>query len=926
MTEHRWIANWADLVEFEVVPVANTDTPPDRLHIGGCGSMPFPESVSRLSRIAAAVGWLLALQVATAAPQPADRRLTGVVVDAQGGIIAAADVTVACGRTEWRAVSDSQGRYAIDGLPALACLVAAERGQLGSGHVPVDLASGPVSDVVLTLSVRPFASEVVVTPTRGEKVSATGVPESVGVLTRLDLDARPYGVLPQVLREEPGVLAQQTTAAQGSPIIRGLTGQNNVYLVDGVRFNTAAWRSGPSQYLAWLDPALVGRMEIVRGPGSVQYGSDAMGGTIQVLTAVPTLLPAGTRFGGHVGLSTAAADASRQVEASFLARTARVSFQLGASARSVGDLRPGRARDSHAAATRFLGLPSGVVGTRLRRTGFSQSGGHLVVQAAAGAGASVTGIYRHDAQAGVRRYDRELGGAGLFRSEFDPQALDFGVLRYQRGATGLADSVWASFSVNIQRDGTLEQARPTSRIDRQRARTTAYGYQAQGTALAASRHTVLFGGEGYDEYIAATRVLESGGGAHPARPEIPDGTRYTSLGLFLQDSIDVIPGRLHVRGGLRYGRFQFGTTADAALGVPAEAVTTDTLTGQVGAVIGITKALGVTASVSRGFRAANAFDLGAIGISGGGGFEISPARAAALRGLTGSDAGSTAVSTGKPIGPLEPEVVYAYEAGLRLNTGRISASIVGFDLELRDAIQRRTVIFATPIVGTVISGHEIVAQDAAGRAYVALDPRPIATRVNVDRSRAIGVEADGQVRLGTTWTLRGHFSLVNGHELGTGVHMRRMPPPMGGLSLRWSPASGRVWLEGVGSFARPQTRLNPGDVSDARIGATRTNSSVAAFFSGTAVDLGLVRDGLLVATGETLAQVQARVLGGATASPMFTRTNGHVVVGVRGGWRLAPRIHLTLVTENLADRNYRLHGSGVDGPGANVHARLRVAF
>ena len=66
----------------------------------------------------------------------------------------------------------------------------------------------------------------------------TAVPEAMSITTRRDIDSRPYTLLPQVLREEPGILLQQTTSAQVSPIIRGFTGQSNIYLLDGVRLNT----------------------------------------------------------------------------------------------------------------------------------------------------------------------------------------------------------------------------------------------------------------------------------------------------------------------------------------------------------------------------------------------------------------------------------------------------------------------------------------------------------------------------------------------------------------------------------------------------------------------------------------------------------------------------------------------------------------
>ena len=107
-------------------------------------------------------------------------------------------------------------------------------------------------------------------------------------------------ILPQALQQEPGVLVQQTTTAQGSPFIRGFSAQRLVYLLDGVRFNTSTFRAGATQYLGWINPGLVDRIEVVRGPASVQYGSDALGGTINVLASRPPFNPSGTAVSGSV--------------------------------------------------------------------------------------------------------------------------------------------------------------------------------------------------------------------------------------------------------------------------------------------------------------------------------------------------------------------------------------------------------------------------------------------------------------------------------------------------------------------------------------------------------------------------------------------------------------------------------------------------
>jgi outer membrane receptor protein involved in Fe transport len=250
--------------------------------------------------------------------------------------------------------------------------------------------------------------------------------------------------------------------------------------------------------------------------------------------------------------------------------------------------------------------------------------------------------------------------------------------------------------------------------------------------------------------------------------------------------------------------------------------------------------------------------------------------------------------------------------------------MTAYDLEYLDTVQRRAIVFPSNVVGTVISGYEVVRQDANGLAYIAQDLRPIGTSVNLDRSRIRGFEADGTVRITPNWTAVSYYSVSQGHLLSTEEPIRRMSPPLGGGRLRW--ANERTWIEGVVTFASAQTRLNSGDLTDARIGATRTRTSIANYFNGTATDLGLVRNGVLLQTGETVAQVQNRVLGAATSAALFTEAPGFVVFGARAGIRLQSNLDLTVIGENLTDKNYRFYGSGVDAPGFNLEIRTRYRF
>jgi hemoglobin/transferrin/lactoferrin receptor protein len=858
-------------------------------------------------------------------PATTGSSLTGVIYDQQRAAIPRARIQIDCGTDRRTLTAGAFGEFSATGLPGGACTIAATSALFEPATLRVTIEGH--ADVALVLRVRAVETDVTVSATRGILQEGFDTPRAISTTTRADIEARPYQLGPQVLNEEPGVLVQQTTTAQASPIIRGFTGQSNVYLLDGVRLNTSSWRSGPSQYVSWLDTDAIERIEVVRGPGSVQYGSDALGGTINALTTVPDFSLSGVRIGGSVDAMFGSADASGGGAVSLAVQAPRVAFRFGGGTRSIDDRRAGRGRDSHAAVTRFLGLPSDVIGTKLEDTGFRQSGGSVSGSIRAGNRATVNTVYIHQDQSGVSRYDRIYGGDGLYRSGFDPQTLDFLSVRYRRQDLAGFDEVSATGSINRQADGRFEQTRPTAVLDAQRAVTTSYGYQFDGYRRLGTRHRLGIGGEAYDEWISASREQTDPRTqvAQPLRPDIPDGTRYRSVGFFVQDVAEIIPGRLSAHGGLRYGQFKFATEANAAFGVTTEDVSSDAVTFDAGAVVSLTKNLHITFAANRGFRAANAADLGSVGLTGGGGFEIAPSTAASLGGAVGSTAATGAVSTGQAIPALDPEVAYAYEPGVKFQSDRLTVSVTGFDIEYRNAIQRRAVVFPAAVVGTTISGFRVVRQDATGLAYIAEDQRPVVTRVNIDRARIRGVDLEGTYSISPRWRARAYYSLTNG-KLSTGEYMRRMPPPLGAVSLRWSHVDNRVWAEGVVTFAQEQARFNAGDVTDARIGGSRTRAAIASYFNGTATDLGLVANGILIATGENVAAVQNRVLGTAASAPLFTSQPGFAVLGLRAGWRLSSKVEATAIGENLTDRNYRLYGSGVDAPGVNLQLRLRYRF
>jgi hypothetical protein len=191
-------------------------------------------SVERLrARLALALLLCVSPAVSASPGGEPNRVLRGVVVDALGAVVPGAVVTLRCGTIRREAVSDGAGRFDLAAPSNGPCLLAAEAGALAAP--PQRVAPGAAEPVTLELRLKPFTAEIVVTPSRGDAEQSRTAPETTGVIERTDLVSRPHQILPQTLREEPGVLVQQTTSSQGSPIVRGLTGQGNLYLVDGTR-------------------------------------------------------------------------------------------------------------------------------------------------------------------------------------------------------------------------------------------------------------------------------------------------------------------------------------------------------------------------------------------------------------------------------------------------------------------------------------------------------------------------------------------------------------------------------------------------------------------------------------------------------------------------------------------------------------------
>ncbi|MCP5062423.1 MAG: TonB-dependent receptor [Ignavibacteriae bacterium] len=130
--------------------------------------------------------------------------------------------------------------------------------------------------------------EVVISASRYEE-EISQVSKAVSIIPQNLIKIRNPLNVANLLTGNVGVWMQQTNHGGGSPFLRGLTGNQTLIMIDGIRLNNSTFRYGPNQYLNTMSMSEIERVEILRGSGSVQYGSDALGGVVHLLTKSPKI-------------------------------------------------------------------------------------------------------------------------------------------------------------------------------------------------------------------------------------------------------------------------------------------------------------------------------------------------------------------------------------------------------------------------------------------------------------------------------------------------------------------------------------------------------------------------------------------------------------------------------------------------------------
>ena len=234
------------------------------------------------------------------------------------------------------AVTGAEGTFEIGNLPAGSYAVLAQREHLTAARQAVTVAAGEIATVDFELALSPVHEDVTVTASAGGAETTFEAFNAVTTLDSFDIVQQGQTSLGDALQNEPGIASRTFGPGSSRPVIRGFDGDRVLILQDGVRTGDLSSQSG--DHGITIDPNGAERIEIVRGPATLLYGSNAVGGLVNIISPQESLresLFAGTR----AQMGTDGGSANRQAGVNVSVQHAQGNARIwgGGSMRRAGD-------------------------------------------------------------------------------------------------------------------------------------------------------------------------------------------------------------------------------------------------------------------------------------------------------------------------------------------------------------------------------------------------------------------------------------------------------------------------------------------------------------------------------------------------------------------------------------------------------------
>lgn len=523
--------------------------------------------------------------------------------------------------------------------------------------------------------------EIHVTATRTEK-DMMDIPAAVYSISSQELNnSKIVRTLPDALKEVNGVMVQKTSHGQGSPYMRGLTGFRNLFLIDGIRLNNSIFREGPNQYWNTVDPFSLEKMEIVKGPGSVLYGSDSIGGTVNVFTRTSVNVQKGSEFDGRFYGRYSNGEDSYVGRIELGGNSEKFGWIIGLSLKDFGDIEGGEEVGNQPC------------------TGYDEWDGDLKFEYNISDESKLVFAHQNVDQDDAWRTHRTIYGVrwrgtgiGTDKIHLLDQARNLTYLQYYvRNHGSFIDSLKLSLSYHEQKESTY-RVRSDNRSDIQAFDVGTVGFWAQVDDH--NRYgTWTYGVEYYHDYVESSTVKYNADGSLNSveiQGPVADDAAYDLFGIFVQDDVQVTDSFSLLTGGrYTYAGMDAEKVKDPVTGMRTSLKDDwNSIVGSIRLLYRIDKNNHFIffGGISQGFRAPNLSDV----------TRLDTAR-------------SNEIETAA-IG-LKPEKFITSEAGLKSSYNGFSSQIVYYYTDIEEMIVRSP-------TGNTIDGSYEVTKKNSGDGYI----------------------------------------------------------------------------------------------------------------------------------------------------------------------------------------------------------------
>lgn len=720
----------------------------------------FGRIIAQASKCIAACLLASAALMAQGASDKDALTLSGRVTDANGAGVVGATVVLraqeAAGATARTTTTDAAGEFRFDGVRAGNYRVLASNAGFSAAAETASVTPGGARSLEIVLRPGAIVEQVTVTATRAETLT-TDTPVPLSVVERAELERRSLSTVGDLFRMLPGTATTGEGAFQVRPRIRGLDSNRVLILVDGERLNNARTSTSNSGIeIGLVEVDQIERVEVARGSGSVLYGTDALAGTINLITRDTPRGESGFRFGGGFDGYFSSNETGRRGSAFITGTGRRFSFRLAQTLDRFA------AYHSGAAPTAAGGSSSSDAATEVPNS-----------QSHAGNTSFVGRLFFNDEQMLKTVYERRRGAdigvpavAGVFTAYFPFSNRDKVSVRYegQNLLPGLARLAASVYYQKQERNFTNLLVVPPapgfpgqSTFSETVTDTRTAGYEVQANLLLGQRNVLTVGTSYFRDRNEDERFIERFTPNFRTVPpsltrtedrsrSVPDAT-FGDVAFFAQDEYEV-NARLRFVGGVRVDRFDIGSERTAQFVLPPFFSTSQiedlglsgldaglnvketAVSGDFGAVVKATGALSFRARVGRSFREPNLFERFFTDFGSVGGFVVGNPR-------------------------LEPETGVNFDTGFNVRTRRTAFTFTYFNNTYRN--------FLASDIALDRNGAPITV-----RTTPTGTPIQVFQTVNFGRTRIQGVEAEFDTSFSlarAVFTPFGNLTYLRGEDL-----------------------------------------------------------------------------------------------------------------------------------------------------------------